>query len=111
MLRGGTEWVNLKVSEADTFAGRLANLIKEGMSYAEVGRAVGVSGQAVGKWAKDGNISSTMKTASGWRRRWVGCWRCSPCPNRACLPASGFSYNPIDFIWFFIPVRAVLSVP
>ncbi len=45
------------MSDAETFAGRLANLIKEqDMSHAEVGRAVGVSGQAVGKWAKGGNI-------------------------------------------------------
>lgn len=49
--------MNLKMPEADSFASRLASLIKEqGMSHAEVGRAVGVSGQAVGKWAKGGNI-------------------------------------------------------
>jgi len=43
--------------EQDTFASRLTGLIKEnGISHAEVGRVVGVSGQAVGKWAKGGNI-------------------------------------------------------
>ncbi len=43
--------------EPDTFAGRLTALMREqGLSHAEVGRAVGVSGQAVGKWAKGGNI-------------------------------------------------------
>lgn len=43
--------------EQETFASRLSNLINEnGISHAEVGRIVGVSGQAVGKWAKGGNI-------------------------------------------------------
>ncbi|NOX76867.1 MAG: helix-turn-helix domain-containing protein [Gammaproteobacteria bacterium] len=41
----------------ETFASRLARLIQEhDISHAEVGRIVGVSGQAVGKWAKGGNI-------------------------------------------------------
>lgn len=43
--------------EQDTFAARLSGLISENnISHAEVGRIVGVSGQAVGKWAKGGNI-------------------------------------------------------
>lgn len=43
--------------EQETFASRLTTLINEnGISHAEVGRIVGVSGQAVGKWAKGGNI-------------------------------------------------------
>jgi transcriptional regulator with XRE-family HTH domain len=43
--------------EQENFASRLTNLIHEqGVSHAEVGRVVGVSGQAVGKWAKGGNI-------------------------------------------------------
>lgn len=41
----------------DTFSARLSKLMKDhGESHAEVGRIVGVSGQAVGKWAKGGNI-------------------------------------------------------
>jgi len=43
--------------EQETFAARLSGLINENsISHAEVGRIVGVSGQAVGKWAKGGNI-------------------------------------------------------
>jgi PAS domain-containing protein len=43
--------------EQENFATRLTNLIHEhNISHAEVGRVVGVSGQAVGKWAKGGNI-------------------------------------------------------
>lgn len=43
--------------EQETFANRLAGLIQEhAISHAEIGRVVGVSGQAVGKWAKGGNI-------------------------------------------------------
>lgn len=43
--------------EQDTFASRLTQLIREReVSHAEIGRVVGVSGQAVGKWAKGGNI-------------------------------------------------------
>jgi PAS domain-containing protein len=43
--------------EQETFASRLTKLIREhSISHAEVGRVVGVSGQAVGKWAKGGNI-------------------------------------------------------
>jgi PAS domain-containing protein len=43
--------------EQETFANRLAGLIQEHhISHAEIGRVVGVSGQAVGKWAKGGNI-------------------------------------------------------
>ena len=43
--------------EQDTFASRLTQLIREhNISHAEIGRIVGVSGQAVGKWAKGGNI-------------------------------------------------------
>ncbi len=43
--------------EQETFAHRLAHLIREhSTSHAEIGRVVGVSGQAVGKWAKGGNI-------------------------------------------------------
>jgi PAS domain-containing protein len=46
-----------QVREQETFAQRLACLIKDhGASHAEIGRVVGVSGQAVGKWAKGGNI-------------------------------------------------------
>ena len=50
--------------EQDTFSSRLSGLIKEhGISHAEVGRIVGVSGQAVGKWAKGGNIEyDNLKT-------------------------------------------------
>jgi PAS domain-containing protein len=45
------------MSTEETFASRLSTLIKEkGVSHAEIGRVVGVSGQAVGKWAKGGNI-------------------------------------------------------
>jgi PAS domain-containing protein len=45
------------MSEQDTFASRLTQLIHERtISHAEIGRIVGVSGQAVGKWAKGGNI-------------------------------------------------------
>lgn len=45
------------MSREENFAARLSTLIKErNISHAEVGRAVGVSGQAVGKWAKGGNI-------------------------------------------------------
>jgi len=43
--------------EQETFADRLGHLIHENStSHAEIGRVVGVSGQAVGKWAKGGNI-------------------------------------------------------
>ena len=43
--------------EQETFANRLTHLIREhNISHAEIGRIVGVSGQAVGKWAKGGNI-------------------------------------------------------
>jgi PAS domain-containing protein len=43
--------------EQENFAARLSGLIVENsISHAEVGRIVGVSGQAVGKWAKGGNI-------------------------------------------------------
>lgn len=43
--------------EQETFASRLTQLIREReVSHAEIGRVVGVSGQAVGKWAKGGNI-------------------------------------------------------
>jgi PAS domain-containing protein len=43
--------------EQETFAARLSGLINENsISHAKVGRIVGVSGQAVGKWAKGGNI-------------------------------------------------------
>ena len=43
--------------QQDTFSSRLTKLMKEhGESHAEVGRVVGVSGQAVGKWARGGNI-------------------------------------------------------
>lgn len=45
------------MSREENFAARLSKLIQErSMSHAEVGRSVGVSGQAVGKWAKGGNI-------------------------------------------------------
>lgn len=45
------------MSREENFAARLSKLIQErNVSHAEVGRAVGVSGQAVGKWAKGGNI-------------------------------------------------------
>lgn len=43
--------------EQENFAARLSGLINENsISHAKVGRVVGVSGQAVGKWAKGGNI-------------------------------------------------------
>jgi PAS domain-containing protein len=43
--------------EQESFAARLSGLINENnISHAKVGRIVGVSGQAVGKWAKGGNI-------------------------------------------------------
>ena len=43
--------------QQDTFSSRLTKLMKEhGESHAEIGRVVGVSGQAVGKWARGGNI-------------------------------------------------------
>lgn len=43
--------------QQDTFSSRLSSLMKDfGDSHAEVGRVVGVSGQAVGKWARGGNI-------------------------------------------------------
>lgn len=45
------------MGEPETFAHRLTGLIQEhSISHAEIGRVVGVSGQAVGKWAKGGNI-------------------------------------------------------
>jgi PAS domain-containing protein len=45
------------MGEQETFAHRLTGLIQEhSISHAEIGRVVGVSGQAVGKWAKGGNI-------------------------------------------------------
>jgi PAS domain-containing protein len=45
------------MSREESFAQRLTKLIQErNISHAEVGRTVGVSGQAVGKWAKGGNI-------------------------------------------------------
>lgn len=45
------------MSEHESFALRLSKLIEEKrISHAELGREVGVSGQAVGKWAKGGNI-------------------------------------------------------
>ncbi len=52
--------------EQDTFASRLTQLIREhNISHAEVGRVVGVSGQAVGKWAKGGNIEyDNLKTVA-----------------------------------------------
>jgi len=52
--------------EQDTFASRLTQLIREqNVSHAEIGRIVGVSGQAVGKWAKGGNIEyDNLKTVA-----------------------------------------------
>jgi len=52
--------------EQDTFASRLTQLIHEhSISHAEIGRVVGVSGQAVGKWAKGGNIEyDNLKTVA-----------------------------------------------
>jgi len=52
--------------EQDTFASRLTQLIHEhNISHAEIGRVVGVSGQAVGKWAKGGNIEyDNLKTVA-----------------------------------------------
>jgi len=52
--------------EQDTFASRLTQLIREHeISHAEIGRVVGVSGQAVGKWAKGGNIEyDNLKTVA-----------------------------------------------
>lgn len=41
----------------DTFSTRLSRLmVDQAESHAEIGRVVGVSGQAVGKWARGGNI-------------------------------------------------------
>jgi PAS domain-containing protein len=43
--------------QQDTFSSRLTRLMQDrGESHAEIGRVVGVSGQAVGKWARGGNI-------------------------------------------------------
>jgi len=52
--------------EQETFASRLTQLIREHeISHAEIGRIVGVSGQAVGKWAKGGNIEyDNLKTVA-----------------------------------------------
>lgn len=45
------------MQQQDTFPSRLSKLMKDyGDSHAEIGRVVGVSGQAVGKWARGGNI-------------------------------------------------------
>lgn len=60
--------------EQDTFANRLTQLIHEhNISHAEIGRIVGVSGQAVGKWAKGGNIEyDNLKTlASHFDVNWI----------------------------------------
>ncbi|WP_455198617.1 PAS domain-containing protein [Kaarinaea lacus] len=60
--------------EQETFASRLTNLINEnGISHAEVGRIVGVSGQAVGKWAKGGNIEfdNLQSLANHFGVNWV----------------------------------------
>lgn len=60
--------------EQDTFASRLSQLIREhSISHAEIGRVVGVSGQAVGKWAKGGNIEyDNLKTvASHFDVNWI----------------------------------------
>ena len=54
------------MGEQETFAHRLTGLIQEhSISHAEIGRVVGVSGQAVGKWAKGGNIEyANLKSLS-----------------------------------------------
>jgi PAS domain-containing protein len=60
--------------EQETFASRLSGLINENsISHAEVGRIVGVSGQAVGKWAKGGNIEyeNLQSLASHFGVNWV----------------------------------------
>jgi len=60
--------------EQDTFASRLTQLIREhNISHAEIGRVVGVSGQAVGKWAKGGNIEyeNLQTVASHFDVNWI----------------------------------------
>ena len=60
--------------EQENFAARLSGLIIENsISHAEVGRIVGVSGQAVGKWAKGGNIEydNLQTLASHFGVNWV----------------------------------------
>lgn len=60
--------------EQDTFASRLTQLIREhNISHAEIGRMVGVSGQAVGKWAKGGNIEyeNLKSLASHFDVNWI----------------------------------------
>lgn len=60
--------------EQDTFASRLTQLIREhDTSHAEIGRVVGVSGQAVGKWAKGGNIEyeNLKSLASHFDVNWI----------------------------------------
>jgi len=60
--------------EQETFANRLTQLIRDhGISHAEIGRVVGVSGQAVGKWAKGGNIEyDNLKTlAAHFDVNWI----------------------------------------
>ncbi len=60
--------------EQETFAARLSGLINENsISHAKVGRIVGVSGQAVGKWAKGGNIEfdNLQSLATHFGVNWV----------------------------------------
>lgn len=46
-----------QMQQQESFSSRLSKLMGEhGDSHAEVGRVVGVSGQAVGKWSRGGNI-------------------------------------------------------
>ena len=60
--------------EQETFADRLGRLIHEhSTSHAEIGRVVGVSGQAVGKWAKGGNIEydNLQTLAEHFKVNWI----------------------------------------
>jgi PAS domain-containing protein len=64
----------MREREQETFASRLTHLIQEhGISHAEIGRVVGVSGQAVGKWAKGGNIEydNLLSLANHFGVNWI----------------------------------------
>jgi PAS domain-containing protein len=64
----------MREREQETFASRLTHLIHEhDISHAEIGRVVGVSGQAVGKWAKGGNIEydNLLALANHFGVNWI----------------------------------------
>ena len=64
----------MREREQETFASRLTHLIHEhNISHAEIGRIVGVSGQAVGKWAKGGNIEydNLLSLANHFGVNWI----------------------------------------